>query len=81
MQELTVSSDQAKFIIEAGAPLVVVDESGHMLGHLTPASGSGKRRIQLSDADRAEIKRRMQSSAPGLSTEQVLNYLHSLETA
>lgn len=80
MQELTVSVEQAQFIAQAHGPLVVVDQQGQMLGHLTPASGSDNR-TSLSDSELAEIKRRMQSPAPGLTTAQVLSYLHSLESA
>lgn len=80
MQELTVSAEQAQFIVRAGAPLVVVDEQGKMLGHLTPAAGYDSR-LKLSESDLAEIKRRMQSPAPGLTTAQVLSYLRSLENS
>jgi hypothetical protein len=61
--------------------LVVVNEQGQMLGHLTPASSASNARVELSANDLAEVKRRMQSPAPGLTTEQVLSYLHSLENA
>jgi hypothetical protein len=80
MHELTVSVEQAQFIAQAHGPLVVVDLQGHLLGHLTPANGVDCR-VGLSDDELAEIKRRMQSTLPGLSTEQVLGYLDSLKTA
>jgi len=76
MQELTVSSKQARFIIRVGAPLVVVDEQGKVLGHLTPAAGYDHR-LKLSETEFAEIKRRMESPAPGLPTAQVRDYLRS----
>ncbi|MGD9635940.1 MAG: hypothetical protein AB7G28_14470 [Pirellulales bacterium] len=75
-----MSAEQAQFIVRAGAPLVVVDEQGKMLGHLTPAAGYDSR-LKLSESDLAEIKRRMQSPAPGLTTAQVLSYLRSLENS
>ena len=82
MHELTVSAEQAHFIAQAGGPLIVVDERGQMLGHLTPAQSHGcDSSARLSDSELAEIKRRMQSHAPGLTTQQVLDYLHSLESA
>lgn len=49
-----------------------------MLGHLTPATGYDNR-LKLSDSEFAEIKRRMQSSAPGLTTAQVLGHLRTME--
>jgi len=78
MQELTVSGEQAQFISQAHGPLVVVNEQGQLLGHLTPAGSACDTPIKLTASDRAEIKRRMQSPAPGLTTEEVLSYLHSL---
>jgi hypothetical protein len=81
MQEFTVSAEQAQFLAQAREPLVVVNEQGQLLGHLTPAGSASGSPIKLSVSDRAEIKRRMQSPAPGLSTAQVLSYLHSLESA
>jgi hypothetical protein len=81
MRELTVSQDQAEIISQAGEPLVVVDGFGRMLGHLTPAGAAQQVRPQLTADELAEIKRRMQSPAPGLTTDQVLNYLASLESA
>jgi CRISPR/Cas system-associated endonuclease Cas1 len=78
MQVLTVTAAQAQFIAQAGVPLVVVDEQGKMLGHLTPATGYDNR-LKLSDSEFAEIKRRMQSSAPGLTTAQVLGHLRTME--
>jgi hypothetical protein len=80
MQELTVSAEQAQFIVQAGAPLVVVDKQGKMLGHLTPAAGYDHR-LKLSESELAEIKRRMKSPAPGLTTAQVREYLRSLENS
>lgn len=81
MQEFTVSPEQARFLSQAREPLVVVNEQGQLLGHLTPASSTCNVPIKLTASDRAEIKRRMQSPAPGLTTVQVLSYLHSLENA
>jgi hypothetical protein len=76
MQELTVSAEQSRFIIRVGAPLVVVDEQGKVLGHLTPAAGYDNR-LKLSESEFAEIKRRMESPAPGLTTAQVRESLRS----
>jgi len=81
MHEMTVSPEQAKFIVEAREPLVVVDQHGKMLGHLTPAGAAASVRVDLTPDELAEIRRRMQSPAPGLTTQQVLSYLESLETA
>lgn len=78
MQEFTVSPEQASFISQAHGPLVVVNDRGQLLGHLTPASSACDIPTTLTASDRAEIERRMQSPAPGLTTEQVLSYLHSL---
>jgi hypothetical protein len=79
MHELTVTAEQAQLILQAGGPLVIVDERGKPLGHFTPdRSGTP---IQLSDRAHAEIKRRMESTAPGLTTSEVINYLNSLENA
>jgi hypothetical protein len=81
MQEFKVSPEQAQILSRARDPMVVVNEQGQMLGHLTPASSTSDRSTKLSAGDLAEIQRRMQSPAPGLTTAQVLSYLQSLETA
>lgn len=81
MHELTVSAEQARFIAQSHEPMVVVNEQGQLLGHLTPAGSASDVPTKLTASDRAEIKRRMQSPAPGLTTEQVLGYLQSLESA
>jgi hypothetical protein len=79
MHELTVTAEQAQLILQAGGPLVIVDERGTTLGHFTP--GRADAPIQLSERDYAEIKRRMESPAPGLTTSEVISYLSSLENA
>jgi hypothetical protein len=80
MQELTVSAEQAGFIMRVGAPLVVVDEQSKVLDHLTPAADYDNR-LKLSESEFVEINRRMESPAPGLTTAQVREYLHSLENS
>lgn len=80
MYELTVTAEQAQLISQANGPLVIVDEHGKPLGHFTP-DHKGDASIRLSDRDHAEIKRRMESPAPGLTTSEIISYLDSLDNA
>jgi hypothetical protein len=71
MQHITVDDSQAKIISEATGWVEVRDQHGKALGYV--AAG-------FSAEDIAIAKRRLASQEPRYSTQQVLDYVQTLES-
>ena len=68
---ITVDDEQAKIIRESTENIEIRDRNGKHLGFATAG---------FTDEDIAIAKERMASDAPRYTTQQVLEYLRSLET-
>lgn len=76
MQKLIVDRATRSKLHEIREPLELCDESGHVLGYLTPASGSLHHSRQ-SPHDEDELRRREQETET-YSTDEVLAHLEKL---
>jgi hypothetical protein len=81
MEQLTVTADQARLISSLTMPIILVDPEGRTLGRLTPIDAEFHSEKLISNEELAEVKRRMKTPGPGLTTKELLNYLHSLDKA
>lgn len=70
MIKIVLNDDQAKAVEEAAGPVELRDQRGGLVGYVSrPPSNQ-----EIEDA-----KRRLSSSGPWYTTEQVLSHLQSLE--
>jgi len=70
MAQIIVSDDQARVIGEAGEDVEIRDRWGNHLGYVVHG---------FTDEDVAIAKRRLASDQPRLTTQQVLEHIHSLK--
>ena len=81
MLQITLSDEQARLIANESQPIVLVDSKGQPLGQVAPIDPEMAAMPALSAEELAEIKRRMQTAGPGLTTKELFDYLHSLDNA
>ncbi len=70
MSEIVVNDAQADLISSVNTSVAVRDRHGKLLGFVTPC---------LTETDLAEIKRRLASDEPRLTTEQVMDHLRDVQ--
>jgi hypothetical protein len=75
MADLILSDAQAKIVVATGSALSVRDESGHLLGYLSPL----QKDPHFSDDDIEAAKAALREPGPRFTTAQVLEHLRSLE--
>ena len=70
MTQIVLSDDQARAVQAATDAVEIRDQRGNLLGYVSPPP---------SGVEIAEAKRRLESDGPWHTTEQVMDYLTSLE--
>ena len=60
MVHLTLSDDDARLIAESAPPVIFVDRYGRRLGQLAPVGNDLASQAKFSNAEIAEMKRRLQ---------------------
>lgn len=78
MTVVTVSDEQARLIAEATTPIVFVDISGRKVGTLEPLAAPSNAKPVVPDEELAELKRRLNSPGPGITTEELLDHLKAI---
>jgi hypothetical protein len=69
MSQIVLDEQQAKILTQADEQVEIRDPAGHLLGYASPITTA---------ADIAEARRALASPGPRYTTEQVLQYLESL---
>jgi len=59
MTQITVSAELARAIAESPLPIVLVDPQGRRLGQMTSVDAVAAAEATITDAEWAEVKRRM----------------------
>ena len=80
MIRIVLTDEQSKAIAAASEPIDLVDGAGRMLGRVTKPTATASE-SDLSAEELAEIKRRMASPGPGITTKELLDRLQSGDTA
>ena len=76
MTTISIPSSVAAILRKTTLPARLVDEQGNLLGSFSPPEAVTD---DLTPEQLAEIKRRMKSPGPRVTTQQVLDYLDSRE--
>ena len=78
--ELVVDDEQARLIVESGAPIAIRDQRGRVLGRFVRES-SEEHQSRIWSAERIqELEQRLDSDGPWYSTPEVLDHLRTLES-
>jgi hypothetical protein len=79
MTQITVTDELARAIADAGPPILIVDSRGRELGQIMPIVQSAPAEAAISDAEWAEIKRRMaEDDGTRFTWAEVKEHLRSL---
>jgi hypothetical protein len=71
MSEIVLTAEQAKVVSAALRPVLVRDDSGHVLGSIAPV---------WTEEDIEDAQNRLHSDEPRFTTAQVKEYLKSLKS-
>ena len=81
MIRIVLTEEQTEAITGVSEPIDLVDSSGRMLGRMTPTLPSTDETPDMTPEELAELKQRMLSPGPGVTTKQLLERLQSTDKA
>ena len=81
MIRIVLTEEQTEAIMGASEPIDLVDSSGRMLGRMTRELPDSDQTLEMTSEELADLKRRMESPGPGVTTKELIERLQSTDKA